>query len=833
MKDIRLHMIGHAHIDPVWLWQWQEGFHEVKATFRSALDRMEEYPDFIFVASSAAFYEWVEQSDPQMFAEIQQRVAEGRWHLIGGWWIEPDCNIPCGESFVRQGLYGQRYFQEKFGRTAEVGFNADSFGHHGMLPQILKKSGLSYYVFLRPSPHEKGLPGRLFWWESDDCSRVLAFRIPYEYLSDSKDIAQHVLRCAREAKAPLTDMMCFYGVGNHGGGPTRANLESIARLQNEVEFPALVFSSPDQFFAEVTRNGHSFPVVHDDLQHHASGCYAAHSAIKRWNRQSENRLLAAEKLSVVAESLTGQPYPTDFDRAWKNVLFNQFHDILAGTSLEAAYEDAWDLYGEARAIAGRGLNNALQSLAWNLHIKPEEGMRPILVANPNAWEYKGLVELETSEIPQSATLLDENDQEIPFQEVRSQVAARGRSRLSFVADLPALGYRLFRLAPRPLPPSQRGPHQLPPSPDDPGPLPPYQGGLGGILPATDTLLENQRFRLEIDPQTGTIASLRDKREQVEVFAGPSARAVVIEDRSDTWSHNIYRYDQEIGEFSPVSVQLVEHGPVKAAIRVVSEYAASRLIQDFTLYCDLERIDVHVTLDWRERLKVLKLRFPVNLNFIKVTHEIPYGHTERFANGDEQPVQSWVDLSGIARDNDRLYGFSLLNDGKYSLDVNHRDIGLTVLRSPIYANHLPVAPDENGTWAFQDQGVQRFTYSLLPHAGSWEEAGTVRRAAELNQPPVPLIATYHPEGTLPQSLAFIKVDRENVLVTALKKAEDGDDLILRAYETSKIATTATIDLPILNRAITAVFGPCEIKTFRIPRSSGCPVVEVDLLENQNL
>ena len=201
-KKKKLYMIGNAHIDPVWLWQWQDGFHETKATFRSALDRMNEYADFVFVSSSAAIYEWVEQSDPEMFAEIKQRVAEGRWKIVGGWWIEPDCNIPCGESFVRQGLYGQRYFKEKFGVTANVGYNVDSFGHNGMLPQILKKSGMPYYVFMRPSPHEKGLPGRLFWWESDDGSRVLTFRIALEYGTWGKELTRHIQQYRRRAQRP-------------------------------------------------------------------------------------------------------------------------------------------------------------------------------------------------------------------------------------------------------------------------------------------------------------------------------------------------------------------------------------------------------------------------------------------------------------------------------------------------------------------------------------------------------------------------------------------------------------------------------------------------------
>src|SRR5690349_16795403 len=323
-KDKKLYMIGNAHIDPVWLWPWQEGFHEVKASFRSALDRMKEYPDFKFVSSSAAFYEWVENSDPAMFAEIKQRVAEGRWQIVGGWWIQPDCNIPGGESFVRHSLYAQRYFQEKFGVMAKVGYNVDSFGHNSTIPQILKKSGMDYYVFMRPGPHEKGLPNRLFWWESDDGSRVLAFRIPFEYCTWGKELSQHIARSANELKAPFDDLMCFYGVGNHGGGPTKENIESIQKLNDDPTYPTLVFSQPEQYFADMLAKNLPIPVVHDDLQHHASGCYAAHSGVKQWNRQAENLLIAAEKFSAIAECVTRQPYACDLAEAWKRVLFNQF-----------------------------------------------------------------------------------------------------------------------------------------------------------------------------------------------------------------------------------------------------------------------------------------------------------------------------------------------------------------------------------------------------------------------------------------------------------------------------------------------------------------------------
>jgi len=806
LKQTKLHMIGHGHIDPVWLWRWPEGFQEVKATFRSVLDRMNEYDDFIFTCSSAAFYAFVEENDPEMFAEIRRRVREGRWVIVGGWWVEPDCNIPGGESFVRQGLYGQRYFHSRFGVIARTGFNPDSFGHAATLPQILKKSGMDFYTFMRPGPHEKGLPGRLFWWESNDGSRVLAFRIPFEYLTWSGDIEKHVRKCEGEAKEPFNEIMCFYGVGNHGGGPTKANLDSIRRMNGQPDFPELVMSSPDRFFREQLGRDLPVPVVHDELQHHASGCYAAHSAIKRWNRKAENLLLTAEKFSALAQRLTGQPYPTDFERAWRGVLFNQFHDILAGTALEEAYDDARDLYGEAMAIGARALNHAIQSIAWRVQIDHVEGSQPVVVFNPHAWPARLLVEMETGGLKEQHVLLDDQGNPVPFQFVRSHATVTGwRRRVAFVADLPAMGYRTYRFVRQ----------------EEPGPSFPEVG-------ATDTVLENARFRLEIDPETGCIKQLLDKKANFAVIAGGGARPAVIHDPSDTWSHGVCKFEDEVGSFAPTRVRLIEHGPVKATIRVESAWGSSKLIQDFSLYRELERIDVAVTVDWREQQKMLKLRFPTSLHFPRATYEIPYGHIERPANGEEEPGQSWIDLTGVVRGTDALYGLSLLNDGKYSFSVRDREMSLTVLRSPIYAHHDPYVPTPDGIYTYMDQGVQRFTYSLLPHEGSWEQAGTVRRAAELNQPAVALPETSH-AGPLPPAQSLLAVDAPNVVVSVVKKAEDGDDLVVRAYETDRVATRATIRIPLLGREFDVRFGPCEIKTFRVPADPAAPVVETNLLE----
>ncbi len=801
----RLHMIGHAHLDPVWLWQWQEGFQETKATFRSALDRMQEYDDFQFISSSAAFYEWVEQSDPEMFAEIRERVAEGRWCLVGGWWIEPDCNVPSGESFVRQGLYGQRYFQSRFGRRAKVGFNPDSFGHNAVLPQILKKSGLDSYIFMRPMPNEKGLPGRLFWWEADDGSKVLTYRIPYEYLTWGQDVEHHLRRCAAELKAPINDLMCFYGVGNHGGGPTKDNIDSIHKWQHDDSLPELIMTNPETYFEELKQQELDLPVVHDDLQHHASGCYAAHSGIKMWNRKAEQALGTAEKVSTLANWALGAPYGKGFEQAWKNVLFNQFHDILAGTSLESAYDDAQWMYGEAMSIAARNLNYGMQAFSWAIDIPEEDQMKPLVVFNPHSWAAQVPVEIEVGGLKDQAALFTDDEVEIPFQRTQSQATCRGRSRICFVADLPPMGYRVYKL---------RFGREAAPFDN---------------MAAGETWLENAQYRLEVDPETGYISQLLDKGLDYQVFQGPAARPVVIDDKSDTWSHNILRFQDEVGQFRAVVVKLVEQGPVRSILRVRSEYGLSSMVQDFVMYQGRSQIDVRVTVDWREQFKMLKLRFPVNQVFQRATYEIPYGSLERPVNGDEQPGGAWLDVSGVTEGRKDRVGVALLNDSKYSFDVLNKEMSITVLRSPVYANHDPMVPDPDGHYSFIDQGIQRFNYAILPHRGSWEEAGVVQLAAELNQKPIALWETYH-KGSLPQQNSYLQVDTDHVVVGALKQAEDSEDMILRCYETAKVAVDTVITLPHWQRTIAASFGPAEIKTFRIPKDPDKPVVETSMSED---
>lgn len=744
-RFVRVRMIGNAHIDPVWLWQWPEGYQEVRATFQSAIDRLDEYPDFVFTCDSSLFFRWIEESDPELFERIRERVAEGRFEIVGGWWIEPDCNIPSGESFVRQALYGQRYLHEKLGVTATTGANIDSFGHNATIPQILRKSGIDSYVFLRPGPDENAeLPGPLFRWESPDGSHVLAYRIPHEYCAPKDDVGRHVERAIASLPSGREGLAVFYGVGNHGGGPTKANLEQIAQM------PGLEPSSLREFFDAVDGD---LPTWRGELQHHAPGCYTTHSGIKRWNRRAENLLQRAEKWSAVADHIGAQPYPlAELTEAWKLLLFNQFHDTLAGTSIEPAYEDARDQIGHASSIAALAFNRAVQSIARRIDIAQEEEMRPVVVFNPHPWALRADVEIEYTWLrAEGAHVVDVAGDVVPMQLARPLTTMSGlRSRLVFPVEVPPLGYRTYRI------------------------------------------------------RKGSVEHEAVQERELPV----SSRAVVIDDRSDTWGHGVTAYGDEIGEFERVSVETIEHGPVRTIVRVESRYGSSTLREDYVLSQGAAYVDVRVTLDWHERLKLLKLRYPTAVETEVATFEIPYGHLERATSGREEPGQTWVDAGGL----------TAINDAKHGYDVRGGEIGISVVRSPVWAWHDPRELEEGGDFEYMDQGRQTFTVRLVPHGGDWRDAGVVRLAAELNQPPFALIETFH-AGPLPQRASYADDGGGDVVVTVVKGGEDGG-CVVRAFESAGRAAHATIDA--LGTTIDADFAPNEIKTFVDGR-------ETDLLE----
>lgn len=794
LKSITVHMIGNAHIDPVWLWRAEEGFRVVRDTCRAALERMDETPGFIFCRSSAATYKWLEEREPELFARIRERVAEGRWCIVGGWWEQPDCNIPCGESFVRQALYGKRYFRQKFGVDVRVGYNVDSFGHAGTLAQILKGCGLDYYVFFRPGPHEKTLPAGLFRWQAPDGTQVLACRPPHHYCCGPEEIGDRIRTAAEQAPLGLSHVMCFYGVGDHGGGPTKANIASILAAAADPEAPNAIFSTPQRFFEAVAKA--QAPIVADELQHHARGCYTVVADIKRMNHECEELLLVAERFAAIATAAFGaQPQQPVLSKAWETVLFHQFHDILAGTSIPEAYDDAWPLLEEVQETAMRVIRESLEE--WGRHVDTARGANPIVFFNPLGFDRHDVIELEPQEDAPKFTLFDEQFNQVPVQ--------RANGHLIFPVRLRSLGYACWHLS----------------TEDEPE-------AVTTSLVVGPTSLENGLVALELDPATGCLIALRDKRTGASLLTGPGAALVVLHDPSDTWSHGVAAFRDEIGRFQPIAPpEVIESGPVRAAIRIKSHWGDSTAEQTFYLYDGLARIDVCLVVDWHERHKMLKLAFPTAIENPVATFEVPYGCIVRPANGEEQPIQRWMDLTGTV--GGQAVGLALINDGKYGADVFGSEMRLSLLRSPIYAFHDPRKPEPGVEYKYTDQGEHVIRYRLLPHAGSWQDAGVVREAQSLN---VPIFFRFEnvQDGTIASYGSAVELKPENLLLTVLKKAEDGDALIVRFYETAGRETNARLDLHFADAAWTGRVRPFEIKTLRFDLYEKT-AKEVDMLERE--
>lgn len=782
----KIHLIGNAHLDPVWLWRWQEGFAEIKATFRSALDRMREFPDYKFTSACSVYYMWIEKSDRKMFDEIVQRVHEGRWCIAGGWFLQPDCNIPCGESFARHALISQRYFKEKFGVTAVTGYNVDSFGHNGSLPKILKNSGMKNYVFMRPMPHEKELPQTLFNWESMDGSRVLTYRIPQFYNIDESRFEVFEDIASMDGNY---DMMAFFGVGNHGGGPT---IELLDRMKRELD-GRYIYSSPDYYFETV--KSENVPAVTGDLQFHAKGCYSACSQIKIGNRMSENAVLNTEKFSVLSEALAKTEYPhNELYRAWENILFNQFHDILGGCCISEAYTDAGYLHSEAMSIAQRHTNFAVQQISWNIdtmdgkELKPykptgnptaawtcEENIgTPIVIFNPLACEVSTVVTLR--ELPASVT--DNNGHEIPMQKIRdSKTNGSDKYGTAFKADIPALGYRMYRMY------FERKPEK----------------NYENEFICTDTSIENNYVRICFNKNSGEVESIFDKKRENELLETDTETVFMDETSCDTWAHGISEFKNIAGVFGKGSVKLIEKGPVRAVMRSEMKLFDTTIIRDYIMEAESSVIKVKAVIDFHEKHKMLKFSLPVKVRFPKVLCEIPFGFIQRPNDGTEQVCGSWTAMCGEGG------GIGLANNSKYSFDADENILSLTILRGAIYADHFG---ERDEMCEYMEQGIHRFEYSIFPFESI---ADTEKKAQELNNKPEVVVETFH-KGSLGPEFSGINISENNITVTALKKHEDSDALVLRCYETENKDTDVMIK--VFDTEFKAYFSHSQVKTFLI-------------------
>jgi alpha-mannosidase len=795
LKQATMHLTGNAHIDAAWLWPETETVDVVKRTFSTALQLMNEYPDYTYTQSAAAYNEWMAEKYPEMNEQIKKRIKEGRWEIVGGMWVEPDLNIPDGESTARSLLIGKRWFQKEYGVDVKIGWNPDSFGYNWQLPQIYKKSGVDYFVTQKMAWNDTNqLPFKLFWWESPDGSKVLTY-FPHDYVHLDLNPVRlaYDLQVARKQSPGMTEMMDLYGIGDHGGGPTRAILdEGVHWMQPDKVVAPMKFGTALSFFNDMTAKvattspewdyssiakGYTPPPTPSDGQisiptwkselyfEYHRGVMTTQAQHKRNLREGSMQALDAEKYASLAW-LDGKPYPGDeLTEAWKKITFNGFHDLAAGSGIGIIYKDAQREFDQVRWATNEISHSALSAVAANINTKAA-GEVPVLVFNPLAWQRSGIVNVDVqmpSATPGAVSVLDAENHVLPSSVISSDKKINTYHLAVAAKNIPALGYSVLHVVA-----GER------PAPTD--------------LKASGLTIENAALKVTVDPQTGCITSLYDKKTSFESLASGACgnQLQTFKDLPkdyDAWNIDPGTYDHMTPIEKADSVELIEKGPFRAVIRVTHTWQSSKFVQDITLYDGADQVDVVNDVDWHETHVLLKAAFPLAATSTKATYEIPYGTIERATTRNntweqaqfEVPAQRWADLG------DGQHGFSLINDAKFGYDDKDNVLRLTLLRSPTWPD--PVA----------DRGHQHFSYALYPHAGDWKQALTVRHGYEYNYKLHAMQVLPH-TGSLPLSHSFASVKPENVILTAMKKAEDSDALIFHVFESAGKSGDVTFTLP---------------------------------------
>jgi alpha-mannosidase len=829
LKRFSANLTGNSHIDAAWLWPETETVDVVRRTFTSALQLLDEYPQSIYAQSAAQYSEWVEQKYPPLFKGIADQVKNKRWELVGGMWVEPDLNMPDGESLVRQLLVGKRYFKQHLGADVRIGWNPDSFGYNWQLPQIYKKSGVDYFVTQKMSWNETNqLPLKLFWWQAPDGSRVLTY-FPGTYNGDIDPLKLTGDLVKGQALAPgLQQMLHLYGEGDHGGGPTRAMFDrGLLWSDPTAVFPKLDFSTAQNFFSDVETKVDSnspvwnyksvvagpklpaapsgkieIPVWNDELyfEFHR-GVFTTQSNHKRNMRESEEQLLNAEKYSALAW-LQGDAYPaTELTEAWKKALLNQFHDLAAGSGIGVIYKDAQKDYDVIRWTTDEASSKALQTLNAEVNTKvATPGGVPVMVWNPLAWQRDDLVALDVQMPGKEAgvSVLDSRGKALPSQVLSTNAETNRFQLLVKVNGVPSLGYEVLHVVP-------------------------VQQAVATGLKASGLTLENALLRLTVDEHNGCITSLYDKKANFESIASGGCGNELIAFHDNPKEYDAWNIDANFEDGStPIeqveSVKLVEQGPLRATIRVTRSWQSSKFIQDITLYAGLDRVDIGNDIDWHERHILIKAAFPMTASSAEATYEIPYGTIERPTTRNnswesakfEVPALRWADLG------DGKHGVSLINESKYGYDAKGNVLRISLLRSP-------TSPDPAA-----DQGEHHFSYSLYPHTGDWKQSLTVRRGYEFNYKLHAEQVMAH-DGKLGAEHSYASVEARNVVLTAMKKAEDGDGLIFRFYEWGGESGNVAISVPPNATSATLTNLMEEPSGSGLPLSAGKVVVPVHPFE----
>jgi alpha-mannosidase len=806
--------VGHAHIDMAWLWRLSHSREKAARTFSTALHLMRQYPEYRFMHSSPQLYKYLEQDYPEIFAQVRERIAAGEWEITGGMWIEPDINLPSGESLVRQLLFGRRYIRETFGKESRVVWLPDVFGYSSALPQILRKSGIRWFMTTKLSWSQfNRFSHDTFKWRGIDGSEILAHFITtpeegskaftYNGQLEPKDVKG--LWDNYQQKDVNNELLQAYGWGDGGGGPTREMLEAARAMCNLPGLPKVQLGHVEPFFERLERRleGEQLPVWDGELylEYHR-GTYTSQARTKRDNRKAEGLYHQAELFSSIADSLTGERCYPDLGAGWERLLLNQFHDILPGSSIREVYEDSAADFVAIRELGGRALETAQGRLS--ARIAAAEGSEGVVVFNPAPFERAGLLDLEWQPSLAGKTLADESGRPLPSQLVSG---AEGDRLLLPVASVPPLGYRALALVDAATDPAASGPLRVSPSE-----------------------LDTPFYLIRLNDH-GQLTSVFDKLRQREVLAS-GARGNVLqafEDKPlkfDAWDIDIY-YQEKMREVDQlVEAEVEEAGPLRGVLRLTWRFLASTITQRLTVYAREPRIDFVTEIDWRESQILLKAAFPTTVRANRATFDIQFGNIERPTHWNtswdwarfEVVGHKWADLS------EGNYGVALLNDCKYGHDVKDNVMRLTLIKSPI-------RPDPQA-----DKCLHHFTYALLPHAGTWREGEVIPQGYDLNLPlhALPAAAGEQPTG-LPSSFSFARSDSDHVVIETVKRAEDGDGWIVRLFEAKQFRSSQVrvrFGLP-LTRAeecdlmeehqgparfegheLLFALAPFEIKTFRV-------------------
>ena len=803
-KEFKVYLVANAHIDIAWLWRMRETVLVARNTYDTVLKNMEEYPELHYAQSQALTYEWIETSYPEIFERIKEKVKEGRWEIVGGMWVEPDCNLISGESWVRQLLYGKQYFKEKFNIDVDTGWNPDSFGYNWNMPQIYTKSGIKRFITQKIWWNDTTVfPHFIFHWQGVDDTRLLTYFPPVGYTARVR-LPQDIVNITRyEATTGYKKTLILYGVGDHGGGPNREILNRIRDYKHLPAAPQFIHSNSIDFLKNLeTDLGDNIPVWTDELylEYHR-GTYTTQAKVKKNNRKCESLLSSAEKLAAIAAMMdNAEAYPEkELETAWKTVLTNQFHDILPGSSITPVYRDALEDYGKTQHKIKKVIDSSLEKIVKKIDTSKVEG-KPLVIFNPLSWERTGVVSIKVP-LPEDHTVKvsDADGKEVPV-EVKRETGTP-KAALYFIAkNVPAVGYAVFSYVKEKVKGEKESPAE---KKEENG------TGTGDFIE-----IENTFFKLKINGTSGNIAGLWDKRLNKEfIEEGKEANVLqVYEDMPEHWDAWNIGYTGRMWELNHAgSVELVEDSPVRKVVKVkktflglaksryspTEDFPSSFFTQYIILYNDLDRIDIRTEADWWEEHMFLKAAFPVNVKSDDAAYEIPFAFIRRTTKSEtlwekarfEVPALRWADLS------EQEHGISLLNDSKYGYDIHANVMKISLLRSPTWPD--PMA----------DRGKHTWVYSLYTHAGGVTQGNTVKRARELNAP-FHIAMTGKHQGTLPKTFGFFDVRSQSVILDSIKKPEEGDGMILRLYESTGKESEA------------------EIVFFKSPKG----IYETDLMEN---